>query len=261
MEHLARLHRIKHHLTFSYSPLSNVSEEALLRSILSATLQMLAELKLTPLEWPSVLPAIYSASNKGGLYRLGHRQDIVARIPLACMIGIRPVLPLLQIPSTGLTTLTTKSISHARAQSMHNEVSSSTKFRCDRSIEARNEATNIFNPSFPVRNFSVVRRANWRGHKIKFLWFDPRRISSVYSPLVYGITSLCRGKSEKVHCTPLLKYNDHFLWTTILNAVLGLTASTESRNKEAERITKDDEDENGVFRVHWKGLPDKRDWT
>ena len=71
LENLAKTHRIRHNFSVAYSPWVNGTVESLMRSILSATRAMIAELKLAPQDWATVIPAIASALNEAGLDRLG----------------------------------------------------------------------------------------------------------------------------------------------------------------------------------------------
>ena len=101
-----------------------------------------------------------------------------------------------------------------------------------------------------------------KGHKLKFRWFGPRRITSVHGPLVYGFTLLRGGNAERVHCARLLLYRDSLLGTTVPDEVLDLADRTESRYEIADRITDIGDDHDGIFlRIQWDGLPDERDWT
>lgn len=273
--HLARTHHIKHRLTVAYSPWSNGTAESLMRSILSATRAMLAELKLAPADWASVIPTISSALNSTSLERLGHRDDGVARTPLEVMTGIRPNRPVLQITGNGHSHINAKTFPLARAAQimhidklqnnldvLHKEVAIRTQKRRDNTIAAHNRATNIVTPSFCVGDLVLVRRATDRGHKLQFKWCGPRQVTSVHSPLVYGVTPLRGGSPERIHCARLLKYKDSLLGTTVHPEILELADRTESRYEVAERIREVGEDGKKLFlRVEWEGLPDERDWT
>ena len=272
---LAKTHRIRHNFTVAYSPWANGTVESLMRSILSATRAMIAELKLAPQDWTSVIPAIASALNEASLDRLGRRPDGIARSPLEVMTGILPSRPVLRILPRDPNVTKEKTLSNARAaqvlaiaelqvalDKVHKEVERSVSLRRERAIAVHNKATNIITPSFAVGDFVLVRRANDRGHKLRFRWLGPCRITSVHSPLVYGITPLRGGKVERVHCARLIKYRDSLLGKTVTKEMMDLAERTESRYEVVEKIVDVGEAPDGLFfRVQWEGLPDKRDWT
>ncbi len=94
MEQLASEHHIRHSFSVAYSPSANGTVKSLTRSLLSACRAILAELKLEPQDWASVIPAIASALNEASMDRLGRRPDGLARSPLEVMTGILPQAPL-----------------------------------------------------------------------------------------------------------------------------------------------------------------------
>jgi len=123
---------------------------------------------------------------------------------------------------------------------VHKDVERSVSRRREHAIAAHNKATNIINPSFEVGDFVLVRRANTRGHKLRFQWHGPCRVTSVHGSLVYGITPLRGGKSE----------------------MLDLAESTEARYEVVHKILNVGQAPDGLFfQVQWEGLPDKRDYT
>lgn len=77
---------------------------------------------------------------------------------------------------------------------LHKQVYISSQARRDRAKEAHNRATTVRTPSFSIGDFVLVRRATDRGHKRQLNWCGTRQIPAVYSPLVYGVTSLQGGK-------------------------------------------------------------------
>lgn len=88
---------MRHKLIVTYSPLFNGTVDSVMSSVLLAMRAMLAELKLAPQGWPSVLPAIATAINEASLNRLGLRSDGTARSPLEVMTGITPKLQVLRV--------------------------------------------------------------------------------------------------------------------------------------------------------------------
>ncbi len=134
--------------------------------------------------------------------------------------------------------------------------------RRERANAAHNKATNITALSFAVGDFVLVRRATDGGHKLRFRWFGPCRITSIRGHLLYGITPLRGGKIERVHCARSLKYRDSLLGKQIPQDMLDLAERTESRYEVIEKIVDLGQDHDGLFfQVQWEGLPDKRDYT
>ncbi|MEM1369509.1 MAG: RNase H-like domain-containing protein [Cyanobacteria bacterium P01_H01_bin.15] len=275
VSYLARLHHIRHHHTVAYSPWANGTVESLMRSILAATRSLLAEWKLAPTDWTSIIPTIATALNEANIDRLGYRENGTARTPLEVMTGIVPLKPISQVVQASTSIMDAKVLSAGKAfqlvkidklqeslQAMHKEVSMLTMKRRARAISAHNKATNLISPSFAIGDFVLVRRATDRGHKLKFKWSGPKRITAIHSPLVYGISSLRGGTAERVHCTRMIKYNDGFLGKEVPKEILELADMSESRYEIAEKITDVGEDNESLFlRVQWEGLPDERDWT
>lgn len=275
LEHLASTYRIRHNLTVAYSPWVNGTVESLMRSILSAMRSMLAEAKLGPQDWASVLPAIASALNEASLERLGRNSKGIARSPLEVMTGILPNRQILRILPSGPNHLKAKNIDHARAlqvihidesqkalENIHKDVERSVSLRRDSAITAHNKATNIIQPQFTTGEFVLVRRATDRGHKLQFRWFGPCRITAVHSPVVYGVSPLRGGKTDKVHCARLIRYRDSLLGEPVPQDMLDLADHTETRFEVVEKIIDIGETPDGLFfQVQWEGLPDKQDWT
>lgn len=150
----------------------------------------------------------------------------------------------------------------AALEQMHKYVERSVSLRRERAIAAHNKATNIVAPSLVVGDFVLVRRANDRGHKLRFRWFGPCQVTAICSPLVYGITPLQGGKTERVHCARLIKHRDPLLGNPVSQEMFDLAERTESRFEVVEKLLDVGEAPDGLFfRVQWEGLPDKRDWT
>ena len=275
LEHLARTHRIRHNLTVANSPWVNGTVESVMRSVLSATRAMLAELKLAPQDWDSVLPTIASALNEASPDRLGRRCDGIARSPLEVMTGIEPKRQVHHVLPSHIIQANSETVEHTRAaqtvnirdlqaalHNIHEDVKRLVTTRREKSISKHNLATNIVSPSFTLGDLVLVRRATDRGHKLRFKWSGPCRITAVHGPLVYGVTTLVSNKTERVHCASLLKYDDSLQGSTIPEDMLDLSERTESRFEVVEKIVNPGEAQDGLFfQVKWEGLPEKRDWT
>ncbi len=134
------------------------------------------------------------------------------------MTGILHKRPLFRVLPADVHHASAKTIDRARAlqlirieelqktlDEIHKDVQHAVSLRRERAIAAHNKATNIIAPSFAVGDFVLVRRATDRGHKLRFRWFGSCRITSVHGQLVYGITPLRGGKTDRIHCAWLLK--------------------------------------------------------
>ena len=146
--------------------------ESLMRSILAATRAMLAELKLAPQDWASVIPSIASALNEASLDRLGRRENGIARTPLEVMTGIAPRRSILQILPNEPNVLQETNTEQARTVQvleisklqqeldyMHKDADRTVSLRRERAIAAHNKATNIVSPSFAIGDLVLVRRS------------------------------------------------------------------------------------------------------
>ena len=114
LQNLAQLHRIRHTLTVAYSPWVHGTVEAVMRSILAATREMLGELKFAPQDWASVLSTVASTLNESSLERFGRRPDGVARSPFEFMTGIQPKRQILRILPTISNKGKATTMEHAR---------------------------------------------------------------------------------------------------------------------------------------------------
>ena len=270
---LAQTYCIHHKFSVAYSPWANGTVKSLMRSILSAARAMI--LRLAPQDWASVIPVIASALNETSLDRLGRRANGIFRSPLEVVTGILPHRPVLRILPRNLAASEWISLKHTRAaqilsiselqeslDQIHKDVARSVSIRREKAIAAHDKATNIIHPSFVVGDFVLVRRTNDRGHKLSFRWFGRCLITAVYSPLVYGISSLCSGKTERVHCARLIKCRDSLLGFPVPKEMMELAKRTESRFEVSDKILDIGEAPDGLFfHVQWEGIPDKRHCT
>lgn len=145
---------------------------------------------------------------------------------------------------------------------MHKDVTKSVSIRREKSIATHNKSTNIQNQSFAVADFVLVRRARDRGPKLYFKLYGTCRITAVYSSLVYGLTSLLGGNTERIYSARLTKYQDSLLWKEVLQETLDLADRTQSSYEIIDKIIDIQQAPDGIFfQVQWECLPDKRDWT
>ncbi len=132
-----------------------------------------------------------------------------------------------------------------------------------RVIALHNKKTNLVTPNFTVGDFVVVRRAQDRGHKLRFKWTEPRRITGVLSDLVYEISGLVEDKIEIFHASRILLYKPALDNATVSERTMQHAAHTEAKyeiNDELMDIKKKKIGDMFVL-TRWVGLPDKCDFT
>lgn len=191
------------------------------------------------------------------------------------MSDIKPKRAILLVLSKDIKLINAKTIEHARAEQvlkikelqealdiMQKDVQALASARLYRSIRNQKKAINIVTHSFTVGYFSIVRHATNRGHKLTFKWRGFCRVTAAYRQLVYGVISLSSGKTERIHCARLLKYDDSILYSEVLKEFLDLAYQTETRYEVVDEIIDAVENNEGLwFQVMQDGLPDKRDYT
>lgn len=140
---------------------------------------MIAELKLSPQDWTTVIPSISSALGEASHSHLGLREDGIARCPLEVMTGITPNHPINRNLTSKLRITDEKTMDRARLSQIisitelqtaldhvHKEVEGSVNLSSTRAIAAHNKATNIVNQSFSIGDFVLGHRAKDRGQKL-----------------------------------------------------------------------------------------------
>lgn len=70
----------------------------------------------------------------------------------------------------------------------------------------QNRKTNVHPAHFSVGDFVIMRRAQKKGHKLSFLYRDPRRFVGIDSELVFEFEGFDGTKREKLHSKRLLLY-------------------------------------------------------
>lgn len=94
---IARTHHMCHHQTVAYSSCANGTVESSMKSILSASGSLLAELKLAPSSWMTVVSVVATALSYSNLERLGQRPNGLAGTSLEVITEIQPEKPILQV--------------------------------------------------------------------------------------------------------------------------------------------------------------------
>lgn len=273
---MSTTHRITHNSTLAYCPWTNGTVKRINRDILAALGAMLAELKLAPQDWPSVIQAIQSVLNEAPTPRLGKHSDSTFRTPLTVMTGIKPrrsILRILEDQSSSSEKIVTLDRLHAEQlvkiqelqlslQDMHREVKTRISNTRMKAINAHNRATNIVKPNFQLGDFVLVRRRSKTTHKLQFHWTGPRRIISVESPLVYIVQHLNSPKTERVHCARLRYYSAAIDNDILPQEILDLASRIETKYEILDAIVDLAENEEGLwFQLKWDCLPDDNDFT
>lgn len=87
---MAAGHRIAHLLNFGYVPWTNGTVDLIKQDIISATREVLDELKLAPKYCPSIISFIPPILNETHIPRFGKDAEGNIFSPLKVLIGIRP---------------------------------------------------------------------------------------------------------------------------------------------------------------------------
>ena len=271
---LAEIYRIKHYFITTYSPWANGSVERCMREILRACEVLLAEFRLGPQDWPTVVSLIQSVLNSAPLKRLGQREDGTQRTPLEVMTGIHPRRTIFK--TTRYTSNeTVRIIDEARAiqilaiediqqtfEDMHHQVEETKSAARQAEIHKHNERTNIVQPNFHVGDYVLVRRMSKQNHKLAFRWTGPRVILRSINQVVYEVKSLKNGTTEQVHAVILLPYRDDLRGTPASDKIIEHATHTEASYDMIEEILDIGEEDRVLWlRLKWLGLPDKKDYT
>ena len=89
---------------------------------------------------------------------------------------------------------------------MHKDVKQRADGDRKRRLAEHSKKTNIKQINFTVGDFVLVRRAKSTGHKMKFMWVGPRRITACKSVWVYDVEKLVTGARETVHSRRIILY-------------------------------------------------------
>jgi len=269
---------VSHHFTTAYSPWANGSVERICREVLRACRALCSEWKLGPKDWPSVTECVQSVLNQAPLKRLGLRskvKPVVYRTPLEVFTGHTPARPLLRaLPVTKYKKATSEDqvrmqqlINTERTQSalfdMHRSVEINAEKSRRRQVEAHNRKTNVQFANFRVGDFVLVRRSTKKGHKLKFQWIGPRRVTAVKSALVFEVEDLLNThKRDVVHSRRLILYRSDMDGKEVDPNLLRAAEHTETVYQDAQALRairlKDGRLE---IQVEWEGLPDTVDRT
>lgn len=248
--------------------------ELLNRDIIAAIRATLAELKFAPHHWTTVVPIVNASLNAAPLPRLYKNRHGAYRIPHEIMTGITPVRAINHIISNHSPQTLHKDMTQSRVQQiiaidiiqksldkLHKDVASRANNFREGAVKAHNLATNIIPCKFSSR-FCFVRQATNSGHKCSFKWHRPQKIFDLLSDVVYAVQPLMPGEIQKVHASPLRKYNANCDGAEVPEEVLALADRTQSHSEVIEKKLDIGRAPDGIFlQVMWQGLPDEREFT
>ena len=89
---------------------------------------------------------------------------------------------------------------------MHRTVDENISAARRKEILRYNSKTNEADPGFDIGDFVLVQCHWMRGHKLRFHWSGPRRISKSISAWVYQVEDLTGGKRESIRVRRKLRY-------------------------------------------------------
>ena len=145
---------------------------------------------------------------------------------------------------------------------MHKDVHERTTANRSRQREAHNRKTNLKKVNFTTGDFVLVRRAGPCGHKLKFTWVGPRRITECKSEWVFEVEDL-RGKGkETVHARRLCLYRADMDGKKLDERLLKAATHSEAVYQDARNLCCIRERMGQLeILIEWDGLPDSEDRT
>lgn len=116
--------------------------------------------------------------------------------------------------------------------------------------------------NFRKGDFVLVRNVQPGGHKLRFSWREPKRITRVRSDWVYEVQNLFTRKLEVVHARRLNLYRAEMDEKEVFPSLLTESEQLESNYQIAKRL-RDIREVSGTIQIQieWYGLPDQVDWT
>ena len=145
---------------------------------------------------------------------------------------------------------------------MHKDVKQRADHNRKKQREAHNRKTNIKPVNFTVGDFVLVRRAKAPGHKMKFMWVGPRRITACKSEWVYEVEHLLKGSRETVHAKRMFLYRAGMDGKEVVPELLKAAEHTEAVYQDAHELVGIRKRGDALeIQIKWEGLPDAEDWT
>ena len=267
--------KTKKHFTVAYSPWANGTVERVNREVLRATKSLLSEWKLAPQDWPADIDCVQSVLNQSPLPRLGLQRPGVYRSPLQTFTGIPPSRPLLcALPTSKYKTahfpeevratqvLRVEEL-QAVLERMHKDVAERVNQARAKAILKHNMNTNVLPANFQIGDFVLVREAQVsKGHKLQFLWKEPRRVTRAVSKWVFEVEGLIGRKRELVHARRLILYRADRENRELSPDLVAQVSHSEANYQTVEAMLDIRKAEHGLdVLVEWQGLPGNVDRT
>ena len=145
---------------------------------------------------------------------------------------------------------------------MHKDVKQRTDATRALQTLKHNAKTNVVPANFHLGDMVLVRRAQRKRHKLRFVWRGPRRIVKILSQWVYEVEYLLERKKETVHGRRLMWYRADREDLEISPALLEYATHSETTYQNAETLVhvRGGTDRIDIL-VQWTGLRDEVDQT
>ena len=113
-----------------------------------------------------------------------------------------------------------------------------------------------------VGDYILVRQTHPGGHKLKFQWRGPRRVTKCTSKWTYEVENLLHGKREIVHARRILPYRSSLGGTPASQKLVEASSYLDREYQIAHSLVAIKKSKGDIFvKVRWEGLPDDVDHT
>ena len=200
----------QHHFTLAYCPWSNGTIEVINSHILSVFRSLLSEFRMSPDDWPNLIPVVRFALN--------HTMPKDRPAAITLFTGLQPSSPLDAIWHPGQRRLLpnllsieqlgdlVSSLRDALAD-MHRKVVD----KRSRRRAAANRSRNLV-PNFSPGDYVLVSNTlKYSGSKLRVIWTGPCRITKVISAYVFEVENLVTRATSDVHACRMRFYSDSSL--------------------------------------------------
>ena len=250
----------RQHTTLAYTPWSNGTAERCCREVLRALRALVAELKLSPRQWPALVDCVQAILNHSPLERLG------GRCPLEAFAGLKPQRPLAHaapvadfqevrsLDQAKATQLIEVNRLQAALESLHRDVDEKVSKTRRRQVERHNQKTNVRAANFAVGDFVLVGRLQRKGQKLACNFTGPRRVTAAMSAWNFEVEDVLSGERQVVHASRLKFFRAEGLDVT--EELAAQAQYSEQTLFKVDRILNLAEFEDGSLRceVAWKGF-------
>lgn len=217
---LGRICQVEHHFVTAYCPWANGTVERVNLEVLRILQALSSELKVSPTNWPSLVPVVQIALNHAIVKVLGDRSAIQV------VTGYSPRTPLSALldeenrvwRSTSLSSEEFESMFYETTQAlleMHKDVQSGKETLRDGRNNRRNQKKHVKIPNFEIGDFVLVARPiRHLRNKLNCVWKGPMQIVKSENEWVFQVRDMLTEHRELVHCTRMRFYSDKHLELT-----------------------------------------------